>query len=203
MKKGKGFTLIELMVVIVVVGILAAMFMLSSTEAVATAKANNIITGLNAFRQATLSWYSDNRSRVRILGATLQCVIYYGDDNEKCNNLEGFIQYKKANAAEILEYLDKNSSVKLASSGSGGAVEEGQYCFGVASYGSHKDNFWCIGYKFPDSDTKVREKVAYRASSLKLFGGERDRESWPHPKPSTTFTKDNKIVWMHIMTHGE
>ena len=39
----KGFTPVELLIVIVVIGILSAMMMISSSEAVASAKATNLI----------------------------------------------------------------------------------------------------------------------------------------------------------------
>ena len=48
----KGFTLVELLIVIVVIGILSAMMMLSSTESVASAKANNIISNLRNLKTA-------------------------------------------------------------------------------------------------------------------------------------------------------
>ena len=41
--KRSGFTLVELLIVIVVIGVLSTMMMLSSTEAVSSAKANNIL----------------------------------------------------------------------------------------------------------------------------------------------------------------
>ena len=56
----KGFTLVELLIVIVVIGVLSAMMMLSSTEAVSSAKAADIISDLRNLKTAALSWYVDN-----------------------------------------------------------------------------------------------------------------------------------------------
>jgi len=66
MKKSmrKGFTLVELLIVIVVIGILSAMMMLSSTEAVSSAKAADIISDLRNLKTAALAWYADNLDKV-------------------------------------------------------------------------------------------------------------------------------------------
>ena len=58
--KRKGFTLVELLIVIVVIGILSAMMMLSSTEAVTSAKASNIVSNLRNLKTAALSLYVDS-----------------------------------------------------------------------------------------------------------------------------------------------
>lgn len=58
--KREGFTLVELLIVIVVIGVLSAMMMLSSTEAVSSAKAADIISDLRNLKTAALAWYADN-----------------------------------------------------------------------------------------------------------------------------------------------
>ncbi len=58
--KRSGFTLVELLIVIVVIGVLSAMMMLSSTEAVSSAKAADIISDLRNLKTAALAWYADN-----------------------------------------------------------------------------------------------------------------------------------------------
>ena len=60
----EGFTLVELLIVIVVIGILSAMMMLSSTEAVSSAKASNIVSNLRNLKTAALSWYIDSMDEV-------------------------------------------------------------------------------------------------------------------------------------------
>ena len=58
--KRRGFTLVELLIVIVVIGVLSAMMMLSSTEAVTSAKASNIVSNLRNLKTAALAMYVDN-----------------------------------------------------------------------------------------------------------------------------------------------
>ena len=62
--KRKGFTLVELLIVIVVIGILSAMMMLSSTEAVSSARANNIVSNLRNLKTAALAMYTDYMDHV-------------------------------------------------------------------------------------------------------------------------------------------
>ena len=57
--KRKGFTLVELLIVIVVIGILSAMMMISSTEAVSSAKAASIIGNMRTLKTAALAYYID------------------------------------------------------------------------------------------------------------------------------------------------
>ena len=62
--KREGFTLVELLIVIVVIGVLSAMMMLSSTEAVSSAKAADIVSDLRNLKTAALAWYADNLDEV-------------------------------------------------------------------------------------------------------------------------------------------
>ena len=61
--KRKGFTLVELLIVIVVISILGAMMMISSSEAVSSAQASTIVSNLNAVKAAALSYYADHLNK--------------------------------------------------------------------------------------------------------------------------------------------
>ena len=66
--KREGFTLVELLIVIVVIGVLSAMMMLSSTEAVSSAKAADIVSDLRNLKTAALAWYADHLDDISGLG---------------------------------------------------------------------------------------------------------------------------------------
>ena len=78
--KRRGFTLVELLIVIVVIGILSAMMMLSSTEAVTSAKASNIVSNLRNLKTAALAMYIDSMDKFdhgEITTVTIDKVVKY------------------------------------------------------------------------------------------------------------------------------
>ena len=89
--KRKGFTLVELLIVIVVIGVLSAMMMLSSTEAVSSAKAADIVSDLRNLKTAALAWYADNLSAADALAA--------GKLNDKRDDILKYMGTGKADSA--------------------------------------------------------------------------------------------------------
>lgn len=99
MKNHKGFSLVELIIVMVVIGILSSMFMLSSSESLSNASANNIITNLRNFSMAAMAYYTDN---IDTFGKTPNKTISLSDVTPYMHN--------EGNVPDKDNYIVKNSS---------------------------------------------------------------------------------------------
>lgn len=134
--KRKGFTLVELLIVIVVIGILSAMMMLSSTEAVTSARANNIISNLRNLKTAATAMYVDRLDSAAKMAegvidasgssnnSSMDLVIKYmnqgGSDKKnfagygiKKNNNEWYVYYNAVTAGVDAKLASRAKSVGL------------------------------------------------------------------------------------------
>ncbi|MDR2176267.1 MAG: prepilin-type N-terminal cleavage/methylation domain-containing protein [Synergistaceae bacterium] len=87
-KVRKGFTLVELLIVIVIIGILAGGMMLASGAATATATATTIVSDLKALQGAMVMYYADHMDQG--VGTLASQKIYpYMGDSQKIKNDSG------------------------------------------------------------------------------------------------------------------
>lgn len=96
MKMRKGFTLVELLIVIVIIGILAAAMLLSSGSATASAEASNIVNNLRSLKSASVMFYADSMDYVAqnnggIGTATIDNLKDYTDNPDKFKSGEGYL----------------------------------------------------------------------------------------------------------------
>ena len=68
----KGFTLVELLIVIVVIGILTVGMFIAASEMEATARAAKIINDLRVLRTAFEHWYIDNSQNIKEAASNAQ-----------------------------------------------------------------------------------------------------------------------------------
>ena len=153
----EGFTLVELLIVIVVIGVLSAMMMLSSTEAVSSAKATDIINNLVNWKKATISWYVDHLDEVTTTWNGVQ---------------QRFADH--IHAPDIVPYL--NTSFKSVENKGAWDSSNGRYFTdhipggGTNTLTGEKTNgIWLIGYEMPTDDARVKEKLEARAKSVGLL----------------------------------
>ena len=81
MKKSirKGFTLVELLITIAVMGVLSLMMILSSAESVASANAANIISDMTTIRTAALAYLVDHDEEIDKAGGKFNLNAVSGD----------------------------------------------------------------------------------------------------------------------------
>ena len=71
----KGFTLVELLIVIGIMGTLSSLAMIAGQEASDAAKATNIADGLEKVAIAAMAYYADNSEIIDVNGATTKDVV--------------------------------------------------------------------------------------------------------------------------------
>ena len=164
MKLKKGFTLVELLIVIVVIGILSGMMMLSSTEAVSSAKAARIINNLRQWKTAALAWYIDNLDRITDKGQ-IKDAAHEAWSGATVGNFANNVP-----TIEIAKYLNGEFSVANANySYAAHPVQDGTGLIYFADHlymdgGKYK---WLIGCNF-GNDARVKEKLEARAATANL-----------------------------------
>mgnify|MGYP002622479189 CR=1 FL=1 len=144
--KRRGFTLVELLIVIVVIGILSAMMMLSSTEAVTSAKASNIVSNLRNMKTAALALFVD-----------------------KLDDWENTSQTTGPDFDDVIKYLNSSNANTTAASGTTSGSYDGYGIATTAKTTSYANTKWYVYYTV--SDKRVSEKLAGRAQSVGLLAG--------------------------------
>ncbi len=175
MKIRKGFTLMEMLIVIVTLGILSAVMLLSSLEAVSTADANNIINNMQQIKVAVYAWYKDNLSRI-IPDKSQGYVIRTNGVDQLCK------YFIRDHQSEFLQYLDNTNSLVLRakddSKGNHDVNHIGEYAliainrnkewYICCNLGKTSDIITSHGSESPE--LMIKRKIAGRAKMFNLSG---------------------------------
>ncbi len=151
-KMRKGFTLVELLIVIGVIGILSAMAMIGGSEANSIAQANKIVEEFRIIGAAMNMYYADNRKEIETEAAKISGADVPGKIKEG-----------------IAAYMKDTSSI-VADASATAATTEGKYTI-IVSKGA-----WWLGYKLPAANSKVAKILENKSSSESLRNAMVDEE---------------------------
>ena len=162
----KGFTLVELLIVMVVIGILAAMMMFSSTEAEKSARVQTIINNFNQIHKAVNAWYFDNMHRIGkgAAGVKDEVGIRLKATDTNVTRFSNFVD--DAGVQEFMKYINNGSSMKLGSKNKNNTGD--LYILRSVD----KSNVWYVSYYLGKADAGVKSRFASKAKSIELFGSD-------------------------------
>lgn len=202
--KKKGFTLVELLIVIVVIGVLSAMVIMSAAEAVSTAKATTILTNMRQLKTATIEWYLQHPDQIDTeKTAYILSVKTYGGKTELAGTIYNLV---RDDPSEITKYINGGTDIPINNHVSWGdstpahsyGIMDGTCLYPKASKGK-----WFVAYRFPaEGDTRLKQKIAGRAKSLGLIRGWGE-DSAASGKIYNERDNKGKFVYMEILDLGE
>jgi len=158
----KGFTLVELLIVIIIIGILAGAMMLVAGTSRDSAEASRIISDLRNMKAAALMWISEDPT---VDGTNWEAL----DTSQP--NLDQLNKYiDRPLTKEEHNYVFKVQ--KFAERDSEGTIT-----------GEILGEAWVLGYKLTDARPGVKSNLQKQAASAGLFGGDEDgmrsASDWP------------------------
>ena len=188
----KGFTLVELLIVIVVIGVLSAMMMLSSTEAVSSARANNIISNLRNLKTAALSFYTDNMNALVVVSNTGTQLDLSKIPNSGATSPSWLGAAINSAPSIITKYLGDNGNLSI-----NGDTSSNMYCAkgGYAITCADKGKVWYVVYRFADNEGAIKEKINSKAASIGLLGyNSKIPDSTSLTVASNTYNNNNYVL---------
>ena len=150
--KRRGFTLVELLIVIGIIGILSSIAMVSGSGATDVARVTKIVEGFQSISAAMNMYYADNATAC-----------------DRGKHIKDDGKDEELTAEHILEgikyYLKDTNSVAAPASVS--AAEVGKYSISI-NVGTGKDNSWWLIYTLNSDSSSVGDILKSRAAALGL-----------------------------------
>lgn len=177
----KGFTLVELLIVIIIIGILAGAMMLVAGTSRDSAEASRIISDLRNMKAAALMWISEDPT---VDGDDWEAL--GGDQQDNIDQLNKYLD-RPLTAGEH-PYVFKVQ--EFAERGSDGTIA-----------GEILGEAWVLGYKLTDARPGVKSNLQKQAPSAGLYGGTdegmRSASDWP-PKSDAFYEATDNYVYVIV-----
>ncbi|MBQ6737314.1 MAG: prepilin-type N-terminal cleavage/methylation domain-containing protein, partial [Synergistaceae bacterium] len=183
-----GFSLVELLVVIVLIAILSGVYSILSVQAVNSAEASRIIDNLYSLKNAVLLWYRDNSD----------CIDSKGNIKLNETDTAALIQNKIEVLAEIAKYIDGGNNFIIKTK-DGKLSEGGEY--GVYYISKNNKSSWCVGYHltFAERYNGLREVIRTKGKSMNVWVAGNTPDSYLNKVGD----KEEKGVWLKVFGDWE
>lgn len=200
LRRHKGVTLLEILIVIVIIGIISSSMYLSVLNMSASADANTVINNMTHIKMATIMWYRQNMPRIKVPSKSTDDYKIETDGTQQY--FSGFVD---AHGSEILRYLQGVDDIKLYSKNNGDGKDGGTYSLVAVN----KTRKWYVCYNLGKIDSttdtdapryRLRGKLAGRATgdgSVVLFGRNSLKDD---SVPTDVYTEDKQYAFMLILT---